>query len=49
MKQDPPLEHGFVSLGQFDLQKGDTVSVELSTKDAGGFVHADAVQALRVD
>ncbi|MDH3718864.1 MAG: FAD-dependent oxidoreductase [Planctomycetota bacterium] len=49
MKQDPPLEHGFVSLGQFDLQKGDAVSVELSTKDAGGVVHADAVQALRVD
>jgi hypothetical protein len=48
MRQKPPLKDGFVSLGQFDLQKGDHVSVTLSTEGAGGFVHADAVQIVPI-
>ena len=48
MKQKPPSD-GFISLGQFDLSKGDLVSVVLATKNAGGVVHADAVQIVRVN
>ncbi len=43
MKQ-PPDDDGFVSLGQFELQAGETISVTLSTNNSGGTVHADAVQ-----
>jgi hypothetical protein len=43
MKQ-PPAEDGFISLGQFELQAGEKLSVTLSTKNSGGTVHADAVQ-----
>ncbi len=44
MRQKPALKSGFTSLGQYDLKKGDRVSVLLTTEGAGGFVHADAVQ-----
>ena len=47
--QEPPKETGFVSLGHFELKKGETLSVVLTTKNAGGNVHADAVQIVRVD
>ena len=49
MKKRPPLKQGFVSLGRFDLRKGQAISVLLTTTHAGGFVHADAVQIVRVD
>jgi len=48
MRKMPPLKHGFISLGNFDLDRDDTGSVEMSTHGAGGFVHADAVQVLPV-
>jgi hypothetical protein len=48
MRKPPPLAEGFVTLGQFDLTKGDAVSVLLTTEGAGGFVHADAVQIVPV-
>jgi len=49
MKEKPPVDDGFYSLGKFDLQADDTVSVVLSTENAGGYVHADAVQLTPVD
>jgi hypothetical protein len=48
MRQKPPLKDGFISLGQFALNKGDRVSVLLTTDGAEGFVHADAVQIVPV-
>lgn len=48
MREKPPLKDGFGSVAQFDVKKGDTVSVTLSTEGAGGFVHADAVQIVTV-
>ncbi|NOY41673.1 MAG: FAD-dependent oxidoreductase [Planctomycetes bacterium] len=49
MRKQPPLEHGFVSLGKFDLQQGEPIAIVLRTEDAGGAVHADAVQVVRID
>ncbi len=43
MTQAPTIENGFTSLGTLDLDKGDICTVQLSTDEAGGFVHADAV------
>ncbi len=47
MTQAPPLKNGFISLGILKLKKGEVVSVLFSAQDAGGNVHADAVQLLR--
>ncbi len=47
--KEPPGENGFITLGQINLKKGETFSVVLTTKNAGGNVHADAVQIVRVD
>jgi len=49
MKIAPKLKDGFSSLGTFALKKGETVSVLVSTADAGGTAHADAVQVLKAD
>ena len=49
MRERPPLEHGFVSLGQFELQREGRVTVVLETDDAGGAISADAVQMLRIE
>lgn len=49
MRKPAPLEHGFVSLGKFRLRQDDTVSVILLTENAGGYVHADAIQVLPVE
>jgi hypothetical protein len=46
MQKAPPLENGFISLGTFTLDAEEPVSVVLSTTNAGGHVHADAVQVL---
>ncbi|MFG0296897.1 MAG: hypothetical protein ACF8PG_13405, partial [Maioricimonas sp. JB045] len=48
MRQEPPVENGWISLGTYDLRKSDRVSVTVSTEDAGGNAHADAVQLLPV-
>jgi hypothetical protein len=45
----PPEATGFKSLGQFELKAGAPLSVVFSTENAGGYVHADAVQIVRVD
>ncbi len=46
MRQTPPIDEGFLSLGKFDLKAGETVSVIVSAENAGGNAHADAVQFL---
>ncbi len=46
MREKPPLDNGFISLGVFDLTQGETVAVTIATKGAGGNVHADAIQIL---
>jgi hypothetical protein len=46
--KNPPEPDGFFSLGSYDLQEGDAISVTIESKDAGGNVHADAVQILPV-
>jgi hypothetical protein len=49
MRKPAPLEHGFISLGKFDLRSGETVAVVVGSEDAGGTVHADAIQVLPVE
>jgi hypothetical protein len=46
MTKPAPLENGFISVGKFDLQKGDRIKVTIGTQNAGGNSHADAVQLL---
>lgn len=46
MRQAPPLENSFFSLGTFELQAGEEVAVVVATDDARGIAHADAVQVL---
>ena len=48
MRQPPPLDQGFVSLGQFEFRPDAPAAVEIGTRDAGGNAHADAVQFLPV-
>ena len=46
MREEPPLEQAFISLGEFELAEGEKGAVTLTTEGAGGFVHADAIQVL---
>ncbi len=46
MREPPPLEHGFISVGHVNLEAGQSSTVVLTTEGAAGFVHADAVQWL---
>lgn len=48
MRAKPPIPDTFVSLGEFDLKAGDNVAVTLSTDNAKGNVHADAIQILKI-
>ena len=43
MRKKPPVDDGFISLGAIAVQKDDVVEVRLTTEQAGGNVHADAV------
>ena len=47
--QRPPEDDGFVSLGYFDFKENEKLSILLTTEDSGGYVHADAVQIVRLD
>ncbi|MDP6113843.1 MAG: FAD-dependent oxidoreductase [Planctomycetota bacterium] len=49
MSKPAPLKFGFFSLGKFEMKKGQTGAVTVSTKGAGGYVHADAVQVMPVE
>lgn len=44
MTQPPPLKDSFISLGEFDLQKGEVARVQVAAKGANGNAHIDAVQ-----
>jgi hypothetical protein len=46
MQAKPAIDGTFVTLGEFSAKAGDVVSVTLSTENAGGNVHADALQIL---
>jgi FAD dependent oxidoreductase len=46
--QTAPLEHGFLSIGRLTLRDGEAAAVTIGTEGAGGLVHADAVQIVRV-
>jgi hypothetical protein len=46
--RQPPLEHGFLSVGQVTLRQGEVLVVTIGTEGAGGLVGADAVQIVRV-
>jgi hypothetical protein len=48
MNKPPQHENGFQSLGQVYLVAGESLSVTIGTKDAGGFVSADAAQLLPI-
>lgn len=48
MRKPAPLKDHFISLGEYDLRKGEEVTVELRAADAMGNVHADAIQVLPV-
>ncbi len=43
MREAPPLEQGFISLGRIVVKQDQVCEVILSTEGAGGLVHADAV------
>ncbi len=46
MREKPPLEHGFISLGFVQVRPGAKCDVIVSTEKSGGVVHADAVWLL---
>ncbi len=49
MTKAAPLENGFGSIGTIEIPAGSKGTVEIFAKDAGGFVHADAVQIVRLE
>lgn len=48
MTAKPPINDGFISVGQYQLEKGTPVTVTIGTDKAGGNSHADAVQIVPV-
>lgn len=49
MREAPPIDDLFISLGQFNFEKNGQSFVILSNQDAGGNLVGDAVQFIRVD
>ena len=49
MRQPAPLESSFISLGKFNFRPGEAAAVVVGSEDAGGTVHADAIQVLPVE
>lgn len=49
MRTSAPLEHGLYQLLEVPLTKGQTGAVIIGTENAGGYVHADAVNIVRLD
>ena len=43
MKKAPPIQNTFGKAGQVKVEKGEKITVTISTEDAGGNAHADAV------
>ena len=48
MRTTPPINGTFISIGTIDLPERGLCRVTIGTKKAGGIVHADAVQFVRV-
>ena len=48
MRKAAPLEHGFFPLGSYELAKGETAKVTISSKGAKGNAHVDAAQLVPV-
>jgi hypothetical protein len=48
MRVPPPLEHNFISLGEYRFEAGQTGAVTVDTDGAKGNVHADAIQVLPI-
>jgi hypothetical protein len=48
MTKQPTNDEGVRALGNFELEKGEQLVIEIATKNAGGMVHADAIQILPV-
>ena len=48
MRERAPEEHGFYPIGEISGRRGERGMVLLSTDDAGGLVHADAIQVRAV-
>ncbi len=46
MNRPPPLKNGFVSVARLKLRQGESLRVTISSEDAGGLAHADAVQLI---
>ncbi len=49
MTRKAPLKHDLISLGTFQFEAGQPARVTISTKNAGGNAHVDAVQFLPVN
>jgi hypothetical protein len=47
MKEKPPFPNGFIKITQLELKQDEAIAVTISTDDAGGNAHADAVQLLQ--
>ena len=48
MRKAAPIENGFFPLGSYDLAKGETAKVTISSKGAKGNAHVDAAQLVPV-
>ncbi len=46
MREKPPLKGSAIALGKLKLRKGDKCFVEVTTKNAKGLAHVDAVQLI---
>lgn len=44
--KEPAEKEGFSSLGEYALEKGEVIAVTVTSKNAGGTVHVDAIQLL---
>jgi hypothetical protein len=49
MTKAPAGKDGSHELGRFEVKKGEEVFVEIGTENAGGVVHADALQLVKID
>ena len=48
MRKAAPIENGFFPLGSYELAKGETAEVTISSKGAKGNAHVDAAQLIPV-
>ena len=46
LREEPPLENGFISVGTYRFEAGEPASVTASAAGVDGFAHIDAIQVL---